>query len=108
MKVKETTNGSDRYSRDCIYYLDGRGESNKGFTHGFLYETKTILKKRKLVMEMTIRFPNRKENSFQIEEWVLSKDGRSLTVTVENFGRKEDRGFSFGLLRYDKIFKLVS
>ncbi len=63
LRVKESTTGSGSYSRDVIYYLDGRGESNKGFTAGFEYESKAILKDRKIFIKAVVKVPGSRGSS---------------------------------------------
>ena len=104
LKVNEMTIG-DRgtYSRDAVYYLDGRGESNKGFTGGFKYESKTVFRDQKLYIEATIQFPNSRGNSTQTEEWELSTDGKTLTIKTNNTGSRQNSP-----IRYEKVFRLAS
>lgn len=95
LKVKETTLGSSTYSREVVYYLDGRGETNKGFTDGFVYESKTMLKKQRLNVQLTIR-PSGAPKSVQTQEWELSKDRKTLTIKTRS-----------GVIRYERVFRLV-
>jgi hypothetical protein len=101
LKVKESTDSSrGMYSRDLVYFLDGRGESNKGFTAGFEYESKTVLKAQKLLIKGTVNFPGSKNNKALSEEWELSKDGKTLTIKTETSGGSST-------IRHEKIFRLV-
>lgn len=98
LRVKETTLSSGTYSRNVTYYLDGRGESNKGFTPGFVYNSKSLLKNNALVMETIIQLPNsRGESAVQRDEWRLSKDGKTLIIKTKS-----------DMIRYKKTFRLVS
>src|SRR5262249_53612769 len=59
LKVKESTTGKrGSYSRDLVFFLDGRGESNEGFTKDFVYDSKTILKDKKVLINTAITIPN--------------------------------------------------
>ena len=101
LSVKETTTGTGKFSRDSVYYLDGRGESNKGFTDEFVYETKTTLKDNKLFIVGTIR--SQDPNGLSIrseEEWELSADGKTLKI--------KSKTSSIGTVRYTKVFRLAS
>lgn len=100
LKVKETTLGNERFSRDSVYYIDGRGESNKGFTDNFVYESKTSQKDRKLLIEGTIRSQGAGGKSIKTkEDWEISADGKTLTIKTKTSG--------MGTIRYEKVFRLA-
>src|SRR4051812_47512941 len=83
LKVKESTDGKrGSFSRDLIYYLDGRGESNKGYTQGFVYDSKTSVNGKGILIDTTISMPQAKASANQTDEWQLSADGKTLTITT--------------------------
>lgn len=113
LRVKESTGGKrGSSSRDSIYYLDGRGESNKGFTDGFMYESKTVVKDKKLLIEAAVVLPktNTKSNFAKNDEWELSADGKTLTIRTNNgvtpAGNSPPR-FTVMAVRYEIVFRLV-
>lgn len=111
LRVKEAIDGSrGSSSRDVIYYLDGRGETNKGFTDEFIYESKTVLKDNKLFIEMAIRSPNSKVGPTQAEEWELSADGKTLIIRTKSSGSGSPTvaGARWSTIRYEKVFRLAS
>lgn len=100
LELKEMTiTRRGKHSRDAVYYLDGRGESNEGFTDGFIYESKTKINNQKLHIEGAVRFPNSQGSSYQTEEWELSADGKTLTIKTKTVGRS--------VIRYEKVFRLA-
>jgi hypothetical protein len=85
--VKESTKGPrGAYSRDLVYFLDGRGESNKGFTQDFVYDSKTILKDKTILIDATIVISGGRGGKAEIEEWQLSADGKKLTIKTKITG----------------------
>ena len=110
LRVKETTDGNPgSYTRDLIYFLDGRGESNKGFTQGFVYDSKTSLKGREILIDTTITFPTARDGVTQTEEWQLSADGKELTITTKNVGSSRTSSSNTGsTIVYEKIFRLLT
>jgi hypothetical protein len=99
LRVKEISSG-DRgdFSRESVYYLDGRGESNDGRSQDLIYDSKTELKDRKLSINSTIRPRNSTGSINHAEEWELSSDGKSLRITTKS-GKNE--------IRYEKLFRLA-
>jgi hypothetical protein len=110
LRVKESTEADrESYTRDLIYFLDGRGESNKGFTQGFVYDSKTSLKGREILTDNTITFPPARDSVTQTEEWQLSADRKKLTITTKNTGSSRTSSSNArGTIVYEKIFRLVT
>jgi len=110
LRVKESTEADrESYTRDLIYFLDGRGESNKGFTQGFVYDSKTSLKGREILIDNTITFPPARDSVTQTEEWQLSANGKKLTITTKNTGSsRKSSSNARGTIVYEKIFRLVT
>jgi hypothetical protein len=110
LRVKETTDGNPgSYTRDLVYFLDGRGESNKGFTQGFVYNSKTSLKGSEIVIDTVITFPPARDGVTQTDEWQLSADGKKLTITTKNAGSSHASSSNArSTLVYEKIFRLVT
>jgi hypothetical protein len=106
LRVKETTKTRESFLRETLYYTDGRGETNKGFTLPFPYVSKTTLNNGRLLIDTKIQH-SRGEASL-VEEWELSPDGKTLTVrilaTPSSNGPRPVRSPA----KYDKVFKLTN
>ncbi len=83
VRIKELSTAMEDTFRQATYYLDGRGETNKGYFERPTVESKTQLSDRKLKIDGTFEsVQNRTVRSLQ--EWELSSDGNKLTITVTN------------------------
>jgi len=83
LRVKrETLFDNDAYSQDLLYYLDGRGESNPSDAGKFVHTTKTRLKSEKLFLDGSVyEVGSKKAYSRRKEEWKVSSDGETLTIS---------------------------
>lgn len=111
--VKETNKrASNPASKESIYYVDGRGETNKGYDERFTYESRTKLEGRKVIIEMIRRISGVKNTNYVREEWELDPDGKTLTIKNRSHFTKEtyrtNSGMHSSLVGYDRVYKLVS
>lgn len=98
-------------SREATYYLDGRGESNKGFGEQYKFISKTSIKKKKLVIDATITIDNSKEKLYKTEEWSLSDDGKTLKIETKSGGlanRYDPNSIGGTPIRHYLTFKRVN
>jgi hypothetical protein len=82
--VQESSQGGVVQQRQRTYYTDGRGETNNFDTRLIRLNSITKLKKKALVIKYSL--PSIRENNTLVvnewvEEWILSKDGQTLTRT---------------------------
>ena len=81
------------FSDEMILYPDARGEKNKGaFTDTQKeIESKTEIKKNSIIRKY------RGDNSFRVEKYSLSKDGKKLDITYSSHGVSSSRSGSYKL-----------
>lgn len=81
LRITETSRGANGdYSREVTYFLDGRGETNAGFTPNYRYKSKSRIKNKTLRIEAVLTITDLKLTNFRDEVWKLSDDGKTLTV----------------------------
>lgn len=91
LRVKELSKRPGNPFRVAVYYLDGRGESNKGLDEETVYKSRSIVKGQKLMIESTFKHKLASRPARSEEEWELSKDGKKLTIRTTNFSDLEVR-----------------
>lgn len=82
--VQESSQGGTSQQREFTYYADGRGETNPSDPGGQPFHSVTSWKKNALVIKFTLPSTRANNNvvvNERIDEWTMSKDGRSLTQT---------------------------
>lgn len=98
----------DPYSRSSKYFLDGSGETNPGFTAGFVYETVTTLKNGRIIIVRKLQAA-RHDSQVDEQEWQVSADGKQLEIrtrTVNDRSRvMQSRGIETA--RPTQIFKRI-
>ncbi len=79
--VEETSRNGTPQSIERLYYSDGRGEDNP-MIEGKPLHSKSTWKKQSLVIRFSIPTSFSYNNTFineRVDEWSLSKDGKTLT-----------------------------
>jgi len=80
--VQESSQGGT--PRELTYYADGRGETNPSDSGGQPFHSVTSWKKNALVIKFSLPSTRANNNvvvNERIDEWTISKDGRTLTQT---------------------------
>ena len=82
--VQESSQGGTAQQREFTYYADGRGETNGSDSGGQPLHSVTSWKKNALVIKFSLPSTRANNNvvvNERIDEWTISKDGRTLTQT---------------------------
>jgi hypothetical protein len=97
--VKETSRGTrGDFTRESVYYLDGRGEANNGRTAELVYDSKTEIVDGKLLIRSIIRPRNSPTGSItHTEQWEIASDRKKLRKTTTS---------GMGGVRNEMVFRL--
>jgi hypothetical protein len=98
----------DPYSRSSKHFLDGRGETNPGFTTGFVYDTVTNLKDGKIIIVRRLQSA-RPDSQVDEQEWQVSADGGRLEIRTRTTNDRSRVMQSRGIetARPTQIFKRI-